>query len=82
MGEDDTSPEQSRDLTLVESTHEYDEVVELRRAINSTRLRIADSLDDLHHEVEEQLDWRGWIDANPWKAVGIAFAAGFYVGMR
>jgi len=36
----------------------------------------------LHYEVEEQLDWRGWIDANPWKAVGIAFATGLYFGMR
>lgn len=82
MGEDDTSSEQLRNLVRVEPTHEYDEVVELRRAIDSTRLRIADSLDDLHTGVEEQLDWRSWVDENPWKAVGIAFAAGFYVGMR
>lgn len=71
------------DGELMSAHSEYStELEELQAAIQSTRKRIADSLDDIQLEVEEQLDWKGWIAENPWPSVGIAFALGLYLGIR
>lgn len=74
----------TRELTRLnppDSAYES-ELLEARRALDSTRAQLSTTLNELHQEVEEQLDWRKWIDENPWKAVGIAFGAGIYFGMR
>ena len=59
---------------------------EIRAEIEAARQRIADNLYELQHQVEDTveraLDWRGWVEQHPLPAVGIAFAVGFYLGLR
>ncbi len=59
-----------------------DEARRIQDSIDSARAQIARSLETIQDEVEETLDWKGWVADNPWKAVGVAAAIGFYVGLR
>lgn len=68
-------------MTLVK-TDAADEARRIQETIDGARVQIAASLEALQGEVVESLDWKGWVADNPWKAVGIAAAVGFYVGMR
>lgn len=55
---------------------------EIRANIERARRQISDSLTDIQTNVEETLNWRGWIEENPWKTVGVAFGVGFFLGLR
>lgn len=59
-----------------------DEARRIRESIDDARAQIARSLETIQDEVEETLDWKGWVNDNPWTAVGIACAVGFYIGLR
>lgn len=65
---------------LVRQGEEDPEIVRLRSEIEATRIRIQASLEHLHEEFEEKLDWRGYVREHPWQVVGIAFAVGFFIG--
>ncbi len=69
------------ELVLYEDTYSG-EIEEIRRTIDESRARIAQTLEDLQEDVEERLDWKAWVHRNPRKAVGIAFAVGLYFGLR
>lgn len=56
------------------------EIARLRAEIETTRLRIRSSLEHLHEEVDEKLDWQGYVREHPWQVVGVAFAVGFFFG--
>jgi len=71
----------SRDLIVQESPY-ADELAEIRVSIQESRNRIARTLEELQDGVEEKLDWKAWVQKNPWKSVGIAFALGVYTGIR
>ena len=59
-----------------------DPIMDLRDAIEGSRLKISDSLESLHDEVERKTDWRGWVREHPLEAVGVAFFVGLVVGAR
>ncbi len=80
MGE--TDPNEGQLITIDDPEVFGAKVQSLRSAMESTRHQIADSLDDIQHSVEQTMDWQGWVAENPWKAVGYAFAVGFYLGIR
>jgi ElaB/YqjD/DUF883 family membrane-anchored ribosome-binding protein len=67
---------------IIPSDTYSDEIEEIRRTIDESRARIAQTLENLQDDVEERLDWKAWVQKNPRKAVGIAFALGFYIGLR
>lgn len=67
---------------IVQQSPYADELAEIRISIQESRDRIARTLEDLQDGVEEKLDWKAWVQKNPWKAVGIAFALGVYTGIR
>lgn len=69
------------ELTLVKPDP-ADEARRIQQTIDGARAKIAQSLEALQDEVEESLDWKGWVSDNPWKAVGVAAAVGFYLGLR
>lgn len=54
----------------------------LRRAIEESRRQITDNIELLQDEVEERVNWRGWVDKHPWEAVGIVFCVGVFLGAR
>lgn len=56
------------------------EIIRLRAEIEATRERIRDSIDHLQEEIDETIDWRGWVKEHPWQTVGVAFALGFLLG--
>lgn len=56
------------------------EIDRLRAEIEDTRLRIRSSLEHLQEEVDEKLDWQGYVREHPWQVVGVAFAVGFFFG--
>lgn len=57
-------------------------MAEIRANIERARRQISDGLTDIQTEVQEHLDWRGWVEDNPWKTVGIAFGVGVVLGLR
>jgi len=70
----------ARDSSVVLHEGEDPEIVRLRSEIEATRERIRSSLDHLHDEVEEKLDWHRYVREHPWRVVGVAFAVGFFFG--
>lgn len=71
------------DLTIRPDDDVYaDELAEIRESISETRARISKRLELIQVEVEEKLDWKAWVKENPWKATGIAFSLGIYLGIR
>lgn len=58
------------------------ELAEIRESISDTRTRISRRLEAIQEEVEEKLDWKAWVRENPWKATGVAFSLGLYLGIR
>jgi ElaB/YqjD/DUF883 family membrane-anchored ribosome-binding protein len=50
----------------------------VKEAIETTRERVEVVKGNVRRVKE--FDWQHWVKENPWKAVGIGFAAGFYVG--
>ena len=58
---------------------EFDRYSEpVKKTIETTRERV----DQVKESVQraKEFDWKDWVKDNPWKAVGIGFAAGFYIG--
>lgn len=59
---------------------------EIRSEIEASRRQIAESLqllqDEVETRVERAMDWRGFARQRPLATVGIAFAVGFYLGLR
>lgn len=64
------------------SKHDDDRTQEIRASINQARHQISQSLDEIQDTVQDSLDWRGWVADNPWQAVGVGLAVGFYMGLR
>lgn len=58
------------------------ELADIQANIDATRRRIESNLKGLEEEVSRRVDVKGWIQANPGKAVGLAFALGLYVGLK
>ncbi|MGM0555658.1 MAG: glycine zipper domain-containing protein [Myxococcota bacterium] len=57
-------------------------MAEIRANIERARRQISEGFTDIQTNVEESLDWKGWVEDNPWKTVGIAFGVGFFMGLR
>ena len=71
-------------------------VAEVRKELDESRRRLASSADalreDLHEGVDvlkrgaaavkEKLDWKAWVNKNPWAFVAGALAVGIYLGTR
>lgn len=66
--------------SLVVVSDEDPEIARIKGAIEDARDKLAQSFTDLQQEVDERLDWQGWVREHPWKAVGLAFAAGLFFG--
>lgn len=56
------------------------EIERLQAEIEAARLRLASSMELLREEVRDKVDWKRYVRENPWKAVGVAFAVGFFFG--
>jgi ElaB/YqjD/DUF883 family membrane-anchored ribosome-binding protein len=81
MGEADSGKVSGRtELAIVRDPG--DEARKIQQSIDDARAQIARSLEAIQEEVEDSLDWKGWVEDNPWKAVGIAAAVGLYFGLR
>jgi ElaB/YqjD/DUF883 family membrane-anchored ribosome-binding protein len=57
-------------------------IAEIRANIERARRQISEGFTDIQTDVEDRLDWKGWVEDNPWKTVGIAFGVGFMLGLR
>lgn len=58
------------------------EIDQIRASIDETRRQIARDLASVRQDVEYSLDWRSWVRQYPWQSVGIAFGAGFILGLK
>ncbi len=54
----------------------------LRDEIAASRRQVADSLAELHTQVEENLDWKRWVEEHPLECAGAAFFVGLLIGAR
>ncbi|MBS1150652.1 MAG: hypothetical protein H6Q89_2350 [Myxococcaceae bacterium] len=71
-------------------------VTELRKEVDESRRRLAESADALRadlrenvlelkrgaHELKEKLNWKTWVARNPWGFVLGAVAVGIFLGTR
>lgn len=80
MGEGDSGDLVTRAPTDIAFPGEDDEIGQLRQKIAADRAKLQLSIDSLQGEIEEAVDWQGWVADNPWKTVGLAFAVGFLWG--
>jgi ElaB/YqjD/DUF883 family membrane-anchored ribosome-binding protein len=55
---------------------------EVRAEIEKAREQIQSSVVALRYEMATATDWRKWVRGRPAVCMGIAFAVGFYFGMR
>lgn len=72
------------ETALVPSDFDADEerILHLHESIAHSRRQISDSLDQVRSEVQQAVDWRGWVEEHPWESVGLAFGVGFILGFR
>lgn len=54
----------------------------LEGAHRSAREELSDTLGELRGALDRSLDWRDWIRARPWVAVGLAAFIGWRLGRR
>ncbi len=74
------SPVQAAKEAVVPHTGDNPEIHRIQAEIAVARMKLASSVEKLKDEVRESLDWKGYVRENPWKVVGAAFAAGFFIG--
>ena len=65
-----------------EEMTDEERLLRIRESMNESRRQIAHNLEELRVELREAADWKGWVDRQPWAAVGIAFGVGFFIGFR
>lgn len=55
---------------------------QIRAEIQETRDEVANALVGLRQELQDRLDWRWIVRRKPAQALGVAFAAGVWLGWR
>lgn len=76
------SKRESSELVPSDYAAKDERILEIRESMARSREEIAENLERIRHEFRDAVDWRGWVERNPWKSVGIAFGLGFMTGFH